>query len=306
MASGKHINPCLGESFTLADGRTLGYHLYGAPDGVPVFYIHGVADTGVTLEGKEDHMAKDMGIRWIAPDRPGVGKSTSQPGRSVLGYPDDIRQLVHHLGLKQYYMFGVSGGSAYTLACAKMLPREQLRGVGVCAGVAPWHAGRRGQSLKIMAQMYVMKYWPTRLLQSTRDIYVPLARDPDPTPMANHFRRDLLPYMDAAEADAYMETDPMQSAVRVFRQYYAQGIDAHVHDMHILTRPWGFRIEDVGYEGVKLWYGGADVNTPPRMGLHLARRLPRSIYKEYAGETHSSLLGGGYLRGILSELVADP
>lgn len=305
-SSDKHVNPCQGESFTLTDGRTLGYHLYGDPDGIPVFYIHGVADSGVTLEGKEDHLAKEEGIRWIAPDRPGIGKSTFQAGRSILSYTDDIRQLVQHLSLKHYCLFGVSGGSAYTLACAKALPHEQLRGVGVCAGVAPWEVGRRGQSLKILSQMYMMKYWPMRLLQSTHDIYVPLARDPSPAPMRNRFREDQLPYVDAATADAYMETDPMQSAVRVFRQYYAQGVDAHIDDMRVLTRPWGFRIEDVGYEGIKLWYGGADVNTPPRMGLHLARHLPRSIYKEYAGETHATLLGGEYLRGILRELVADP
>lgn len=303
--SGEHENHCLGESFTLADGRTLGFHVYGAPDGIPVFYIHGVVDSGVTLQGKEDHMASDLGIRWIAPDRPGVGKSTFKPGRSVLDYPDDISQLVHHLGLNQYHLLGVSGGSAYTLACAKVLPHEQVRGVGICAGVAPWRVGRRGQSLKNIFQMHMMKHWPTRLLQSTREIYVPLARDPDPMPMVNRFRQDLLQYMDAAQADAYMVTDPMQSAVRVFRQYYAQGIDAHVDDMRILTRPWGFPIEGIGYEGVKLWYGGADINTPPRMGLHLARGLPKSIYKEYAGETHASLLGGRYLQGILSELVAD-
>ena len=302
----KQVNPCAGESLTLADGRTLGFHLYGAPDGIPVFYTHGVTDTGVTLEGKEDGMARDMGIRWIAPDRPGIGKSTAHPSRTILGYPGDVRQLVQHLGLKQYFMLGVSGGSAYTLACAKALPQEQLRGVGICAGVAPWGAGRRGQSLTIIAQMYTMKYWPLRLLKSTRDIYVPLAQDPDPKVMADRFREDMLPYTTAAEADAYMKTDPMQSAVRVFRQYYAQGIDAHINDMSLLLRPWGFRIEDVGYEGVKLWYGGADINTPPSMGLHLARRLPKSIYKEYAGETHSSLLGGEYLRGILNELITNP
>jgi pimeloyl-ACP methyl ester carboxylesterase len=296
-------NHCLGESFTLADGRTLGFHLYGDPCGIPVFYIHGVVDTGVTLEGKEDQMAKEMGIRWIAPDRPGVGKSTFQPERSILGYTDDIRQLVRHLDLKDYYIFGVSGGSAYTLACAKILPKDQVRGVGVCAGVAPWNAGRRGQSMKIISQMYMMKYWPSRLLKDTRDIYVPLARDLDPAAMAARFRQDLLPWMDAAAADAAMETDPMQSAIRVYRQYYVQGIDGHIEDMRVLTRPWGFRIEDVGYEGVKLWYGGADVNTPPAMGLHLSRRLPKSIYKEYGGETHASLLGGMHLRSILSELI---
>lgn len=56
---------------------------------------------------------------------------------------------------------------------------------------------------------------------------------------------------------------------------------------------------------MKHWYGRDDVKTPPQMGLHLARRLPRSVNKEYAVETHSSLLGGEYLRGMLSELIPD-
>ncbi|PHH65590.1 hypothetical protein CDD81_2025 [Ophiocordyceps australis] len=304
--SGPHdTNSCLGKTLKLSDGRILGYHTYGAPHGVPVLYLHGVVDTGVTLEGKEDALGKEMGIRWIAPDRPGVGKSSFHHGRTILGYTDDIRQLVQHLDLKGYYILGVSGGSAYTLACAKVLPRQQVRGVGIGVGVAPWHAGRKGQTLKTLLQMYMMKYWPARLLKDTQDTYVPLARDADPAPMENRFRQNMLPYMDAVEADKWIKTDPIQSSVRVYRQYYAHGIDAHVDDMRLLTRPWGFRIEEVGYEGVKLWYGSADTNTPADMGLYLARRLPKSIYKEYAGETHSSLLTSGHFRGILSDLISD-
>lgn len=36
--------------------------------------------------------------------------------------------------------------------------RDQMRGVGICAGVAPWDAGHRGQTLKIISQMYMMKH----------------------------------------------------------------------------------------------------------------------------------------------------
>jgi hypothetical protein len=121
--------------------------------------------------------------------------------------------------------------------------------------------------------------------------------------MAKRFHEDLLPHMDAAQADAYMETDAMKSAIRVFRQYYVQGIEAHIADMRVLTREWGFSIGNVGHDGVKLWYGGGYVNTPPQMGLYLARHLPGSIYHEYAGETHSSLLGGPHLKKMLADLI---
>lgn len=85
-----------------------------------------------------------------------------------------------------------------------------------------------------------------------------------------------------------------------------QGFDGHIDDMRVLTRPWGFRIEDLAYPGLRLWYGGADVNAPPSMRVYLARRLPQSVCKEHAGETHFSLLPGGRFRGILNELVARP
>jgi hypothetical protein len=149
----------------------------------------------------------------------------------------------------------------------------------------------------------MMKYWPQRLLKTTLETYVPLAQHPSCEPLVRHFRETQLPYMSVEEADAYMKTDIMQSSIRVMRQYYAQGIEGHCDDMRVLTRDWGYRIEDVGYPGVRLWYGGADINTPPRMGLYLARRLPKSVYKEYEGETHMSLLIGDHFPNMVKELV---
>ncbi len=73
----------------LKDGRTLAYCEYGAPDGVPVFYAHG--DPGSRLECSLFHdKALNHGHRLIAPDRPGMGKSTFQPDWTLLDYPPDL------------------------------------------------------------------------------------------------------------------------------------------------------------------------------------------------------------------------
>ena len=72
------------------------------------------------------------------------------------------------------------------------------------------------------------------MLQSTQDIQVLSARTSHSALMADRFRQDLLPYIFVAWADAYMETDAMQSVVRVYIRYFSQGINAHIADMCLL------------------------------------------------------------------------
>ena len=58
----------------LADGRTMSYGLYGADDGPLVVVLDGPGSRG--LARAADGFAKDLGIRLVAPDRPGFFEST--------------------------------------------------------------------------------------------------------------------------------------------------------------------------------------------------------------------------------------
>ena len=59
---------------TLTDGRTLAYAEYGYARGAPAFYFHGTP--GGRLEGRFlDAAARAHGVRLIALDRPGYGRS---------------------------------------------------------------------------------------------------------------------------------------------------------------------------------------------------------------------------------------
>jgi pimeloyl-ACP methyl ester carboxylesterase len=142
---------------TLKDGRLLGYYEFGDPQGKPVMYIHSYPDSGVALSGFEGSAAKRLGIRLIGPDRPGIGKSTLQPGRTVSDYPSELLQLIENLGLKDYRLLGRSGGTGYTLASAQQLPMRSLKAVGNCAAVGPWQAGLDGQSEIIKTAFYAWK-----------------------------------------------------------------------------------------------------------------------------------------------------
>lgn len=88
-------------TMTLPDGRKLGYAQYGAPNGRPVFFLHGLAETRIAAAAY-DEVARDLNVRIIAPDRPGTGLSSPQPDRRLLDYPKDIEQLAQRLGLESY------------------------------------------------------------------------------------------------------------------------------------------------------------------------------------------------------------
>jgi pimeloyl-ACP methyl ester carboxylesterase len=65
-----------------------------------------------------DEVARRLGIRLLAPDRPGVGLSTRQPGRRLLDWPDDIRELADRLGLDRFASLGWSLGGQFAAAVA--------------------------------------------------------------------------------------------------------------------------------------------------------------------------------------------
>ncbi|KAH7233385.1 Alpha/Beta hydrolase protein [Fusarium tricinctum] len=296
------MSTAVGNIIDLSDGRHLGYHEYGDPKGLPVIYLHGSPDSGVTLSGFEDPLAKRLGVRWIAPDRPGIGHSTYQPNRKVLDYPADLRSLIEHLELDQYRIIGTSGGTGYTLACAQALPRDALLAVGICAGVGPWEAGSAGQSETMRQLMMIWKSQNQEFVKYLENIFLAAAQDPDPSKMEAVWKEQLKGFQ-PADREVLATPDALQSAVKVFRQVYAQGGAGHGMEMKLITEPWGFQIEDIDYEGIRLWYGSADENTSPEMGRYMAERLPKSVYKEYPGETHYSMWREDLVKEFLEDLM---
>ena len=73
----------LDQAIQLAGGRVLGYAEYGPAGAPPLFLFHGLP--GSRLAAPEMWPAEPGPARVIAPDRPGLGTSTFQPGRRLTG-----------------------------------------------------------------------------------------------------------------------------------------------------------------------------------------------------------------------------
>ncbi|KAJ4299873.1 hypothetical protein N0V90_005120 [Kalmusia sp. IMI 367209] len=295
----------VGSTLTLPLARTLGYHTSGDPNGVPVIYIHGNPDSGIQVTGElETRMAKKLGIRWIGPDRPGVGLSTMYDGQAVSHYPQDIQCLVNHLSLKEYYIIGTSGGAGYALACAKDLSPTQLKGVGICARIGPIECGFDSMDETIRNAWNLWMDYPSDMKAYFDTEYSPLAQMTDATMLRDRLKSDFKSWFAAKDLDHMLQDGMLESAVQGFRQIYAQGATAHAKGIEVNMQPWGFNIEDIKFKGVRLWYGEEDVTTTPTMGKFMADRLPESVYKEYEKATHITIWNEENLEDMLRDLLS--
>jgi pimeloyl-ACP methyl ester carboxylesterase len=115
----------------LPDGRVLGIHDTG-PRGADVVLWHG----GSPNTGEPPGPWRTDGDRWIGVDRPGYGRSTRLPGRTVADVAADARAVLDHLGIATCRTVGHSGGASHALACAALLP-DRIQQALCLSGLSP-------------------------------------------------------------------------------------------------------------------------------------------------------------------------
>ncbi len=119
----------------LADGRTMTWAEFGAPDGVPVLSCHGGLLCRFDVEPCAAEFAA-AGLRVVSPDRPGVGGSDRKPGRSTRDWVDDARELLDALEIERCAVMGWSLGGRSAAAVAAGLGDRVTR-AAIVAGCPP-------------------------------------------------------------------------------------------------------------------------------------------------------------------------
>jgi pimeloyl-ACP methyl ester carboxylesterase/1-acyl-sn-glycerol-3-phosphate acyltransferase len=114
-------DPAFGK-LTLSDGRTLAYTDRGPRTGTPVFHFHSFQGSRLERMAADDNLLAKLNIRLISPDRPGIGLSTPERDRTVVGWAADVRQLTGHLlePGQPFSILGFSAGATYALGCGQL------------------------------------------------------------------------------------------------------------------------------------------------------------------------------------------
>jgi pimeloyl-ACP methyl ester carboxylesterase len=254
-------------SVRLADGRRLSYAEYGASGGRPLLLFHGTPSSRLMFR-LADRAACDLGMRLIAPDRPGIGMSDPQAGRRIADWPADVAGLADQLGCERFDLVGVSGGGPYALACARFIP-ERLGTVGVVSGVGPV-----GDSPELKMELEPRLRALFALAQRGGAPYELAARIVGAT--ARRWPALFLNMLALNEPQAERTGATGDPARRVLEaglvEAFRQGHHGPAEDFRLIASPWGFDPEEVRCR-VLFWHGEADTIVPLEMGRHLARRM---------------------------------
>jgi pimeloyl-ACP methyl ester carboxylesterase len=279
----------------LPDGRDLAYEDYGDPDGTPVLSFHGGLSS--RLDAAPAHQAAlELGIRLVSPDRPGMGRSTYQPRRRLVDWPDDVAALTGALGIDSFAAMGWSAGGPYAALCAARLP-GRVTSVALLSSAIPidLFGTTRGLTTDDRLLLFLAQRAP-RLAGSLvgwtiRDI-------PD-----RNLYRVMCRAFPAADRAVLEARGSATEAVAFVKESTRQGTLGPVADYRIFGEPWGFDLEEIAAP-VHIWEGTDDHTGPPEYHEFLLDRLSSAALHLVPGEGHISLLTN-QARAILSALVAQ-
>src|SRR3954470_17220361 len=95
----------------------LAYLEVGDPDGPLVIHNHGGPSSRLEARLLAEAASKNR-VRLICVDRPGVGGSSPQKGRTYAGWADDLTTIANTLGYAEFGVTGWSEGGPWAMAAA--------------------------------------------------------------------------------------------------------------------------------------------------------------------------------------------
>jgi len=284
------------KSITLSDGRTLAYTEHGDLYGPAIFFFHGNPGSR-WMRHPDDSIVETLAVRIITPDRPGYGLSDFQKKRTLLDYPDDLKQLADALNLDQFGVFGVSAGGPYVAATAYALP-ERVKSAAIVSGPAPFDRDNPYEGVNDTYQRaYKLAKWPAWILRPLLNWQTKAAlKDPEAAMKVT--------YTYISQADRELLDQPQfREQVKGYRAEAArQGINGLVREAQILVSPWGFDLHMIK-PTIHLWYWADDTLVPPQMGRYLEAHMPHTISHFLPDGGHFSIFT--HWRTILEALLQD-
>jgi pimeloyl-ACP methyl ester carboxylesterase len=103
------------------DGSRIAVEMAGEPGGRPVLFCHGLADSRLPAH-VFGPAARELGLRLVAPDRPGIGGTDPRRLRRLADWVEDAALVLDALVPGPAAVLGISAGGPFAAACAARLP----------------------------------------------------------------------------------------------------------------------------------------------------------------------------------------
>jgi pimeloyl-ACP methyl ester carboxylesterase len=251
-------------------GRMLEVCEYGDPRGQPAFFFHGLIGSHHQASYIADQ-ARAHGLRIIAPNRPGVGRSGFVERKTPLDAVPDVEDLALALGLDRFSVIGISGGTPYALASLYQLS-SRIRSVTIVSGMGPMRlpGALHGMDRTRRLALEIGSRHPNLAKRESGRWGERFRADP------RRFLTRLVATWPRPDQELFQREDIFSLFLRDLDQVFVEGNGPETFAQELrLYRNYGFSLADLPPEPrVTLWQGLDDVIVPPAMCWTLSRALP--------------------------------
>ncbi len=271
--------------FMMQSGRRLEVHEYGDPGGHPTFFFHGLI--GSHHQASYVHeAARRAGIRIIAPNRPGVGRSEFVPRSTPLDAVADIEELARTLGLSVFSVIGLSGGTPYAMAVLRRLG-NRVQTATILSGMGPSELPGALRGMDVRRRLILAI--GARRTAMARQFFEKSERRYRDSPRT--FLDRLIRTWSAPDREMFRRAEVYNLFMKDLEEVFSNpGATESLAQELAIYRWRGLSPRDLpaGHR-VTLWHGLSDNIVPPSMAWAMVRTLPNA-------EAH--LLPGGHFVAI--------
>jgi len=239
------------------DGRRLSVESIGAPEGRPVFLLHG------TPGGRNGPRPRGIflyrrGVRLISYDRPGYPGSDRKEDRTVADAAIDVEAIADHFEIDRFSVVGRSGGAPHALACAALLG-DRVICAAALGGLAPYDA----EGLDWMSGMAASNQRAYRHAGGDLRALIAMLNEQAGQVRSNSESLIQLLWPDLAEHDKNVMGNIAirRKVAEVHAAALSETTDGWIDDVVALSRPWNFDPAEITVP-VLLWHGSKDIFSP--------------------------------------------
>ena len=273
------------EQYTdLPDGRRLAFAEFGDPAGTPVIYFHGSPSSRLEplLVGYD--VWKGLGLRVIAPDRPGIGRSDFQPNRRFSDWPDDVVALAESLRLSTFAVLGNSGGGPYVSVCAAMIP-ERITSAVIVSGGWQMNLPEAKENMPFPNRLFLFfAAYSSPLVRLMLKVMAGSQmgdRDKELTKMKAR--------VPAPDYEAFAKPGRVEALHETIRESICNGTKGAAWDLGMYMREFDFDLSEVKMP-ITLFHGEKDVNAPIGLARRVSSQLSDGRLITFESEAHFSTL----------------
>lgn len=270
-------SPKVDRTIRLQDGRQLAYCEWGALDGTPVVLFHGAP--GSRLICPDEEATEAAGVRLVTVDRPGYGRSDPRPGRDLLDWPADYRELADQLDLPPCPVVGWSAGGKYALAVGHGAP-DRVTTIGLAGSPGP-----RLQVPGALDELSPEDRAAVELLALDRDAGMAVISMDCAWYAGDGWETLFAESWGDADDRLLAQPDVLDAMKALLREGARQGPAGFASDEAIALMPWGFSLADIR-QRVLVWVGESDLQVGRSHGEYLAATIPGATLVTFPAAGH--------------------